>query len=296
MANKLNKNNVLIILAILVVGAFFISGRDVGCTNTCATDFNQRPSPNCECYADRDNDEIPDVIDPEPDVPFVPVEEGDDGFIDSDGDGWADEDELSWGSDPNNPDEFPYQDSDGDGFLDIEEISWGTDPFDPNDFPVLEEETTEPEAPITPPPEEPPFMGCLDNDGILNLESQIITGSSCQDAEGIHFDECLINSDTISEWQCENSMCKRTNLDCVDWLGIGSACVTGNDICTTPITYTSSQCETLRIENNREFKGLVENQDACDERVFFVCDLRGQTGGMTNWFPSNCCVYDCMDI
>ena len=93
-------------------------------------------------------------------------------------------------------------------------------------------------------------------------------------------------------------MCKRTNLNCVDWLGIGSACITGDDVCSTPITYTSSQCESLRIENGRQYKGLVENQNACDDRVFFVCNLQTpiQTGGLRNWFPSNCCVFDCMDI
>ncbi|WP_228517725.1 thrombospondin type 3 repeat-containing protein [Aliidiomarina indica] len=53
-------------------------------------------------------------------------------FIDSDGDGLSDAEELLLGTDPFNPD------TDGDGFSDYEEVMAGTDPLDPNDFPVVD--------------------------------------------------------------------------------------------------------------------------------------------------------------
>lgn len=53
-------------------------------------------------------------------------------FVDSDGDGLSDAQELLLGTDPFNPD------TDGDGFTDYEEWLAGTDPLDPNDFPVTD--------------------------------------------------------------------------------------------------------------------------------------------------------------
>lgn len=297
--------NKMIILTMTIIGAIIIIliiillGNQNKCPNTCASDNNQKPQPSCLCYKDVDDDLIPDVIDLNPNEPLVPVVEGDEGFIDSDGDGWDDLTEEQWGSNPNDENDFPYQDMDGDGFYDEEEIFYGTDPNDADDFPIFDEPEPEQDLPTEPPETpEPPVINCFDSDGILNLDSQIVTDGFCEDETGKFFDECLINSDTLSEWGCENNLCKRTNLNCVDWLGIGASCTTGNKKCTTPITYTSSECESLRIENSRERKGIVENQDACDDRAFFVCDLQipKQASGIINWFPSNCCLYDCIDI
>lgn len=53
------------------------------------------------------------------------VEEDDRPFIDRDGDGLSDEEEIGFGTDPNNPD------TDGDGFGDAEEIKNGYNPLGP---------------------------------------------------------------------------------------------------------------------------------------------------------------------
>jgi hypothetical protein len=56
-------------------------------------------------------------------------DEGDEPFIDSDGDGLSDSEEIEIGTDPNN------KDSDGDGYDDMVEDNSYTDPLDPTDHP-----------------------------------------------------------------------------------------------------------------------------------------------------------------
>lgn len=76
-------------------------------------------------------------------------------IVDGDNDGLSDDEELSLGTDPNNPDsdgdglgdskeiregtDPNSPDSDGDGFDDAFEIQFNTDPMDPNDFPIIPE-------------------------------------------------------------------------------------------------------------------------------------------------------------
>ena len=55
--------------------------------------------------------------------------EGDEPFIDSDGDGLSDEEEIAMGLDPNS------DDTDGDGYTDGTEDNSYTDPLDANDHP-----------------------------------------------------------------------------------------------------------------------------------------------------------------
>jgi hypothetical protein len=67
---------------------------------------------------------------------------------DSDGDGWTDEEEQKYGTDPYNPDNYPLDtdgdgipdayddDSDGDGYPDEMEVSYNTDPKNPKEYPL----------------------------------------------------------------------------------------------------------------------------------------------------------------
>ena len=69
-------------------------------------------------------------------------------FIDSDGDGWSDDDEQQYGTDPDDPDNYPLDtdndriadsadtDDDNDGYSDNMEISYGTDTKKSNSRPV----------------------------------------------------------------------------------------------------------------------------------------------------------------
>ena len=69
-------------------------------------------------------------------------------FIDADGDGWSDEDEQQYGTDPNDPDNYPLDtdddqipdtvdtDDDNDGYSDGMESSYGTNTVDPDDYPT----------------------------------------------------------------------------------------------------------------------------------------------------------------
>lgn len=68
--------------------------------------------------------------------------------IDSDGDGWSDTEEQQYGTDPNNPDNYPLDtdndhipdsvdiDDDDDGYSDEMESSYATDAKDPNSYPL----------------------------------------------------------------------------------------------------------------------------------------------------------------
>jgi nitrous oxidase accessory protein NosD len=69
-------------------------------------------------------------------------------IIDSDGDGWSDTEEQQYGTDPNNPDNYPLDtdgdhipdsvdtDDDNDGYSDEMEESYATDPKNPNSYPL----------------------------------------------------------------------------------------------------------------------------------------------------------------
>jgi hypothetical protein len=69
-------------------------------------------------------------------------------IIDTDGDGWSDQEEIQYGTDPNNPDNYPLDidgdhipdsidtDDDNDGYSDELELSYDTNPLDPNSYPV----------------------------------------------------------------------------------------------------------------------------------------------------------------
>jgi len=66
------------------------------CTNTCATDYNQKPYPDCDCFLpevtgdDFDGDGIPDLTD-----------------TDDDNDGFTDDEETQQGTDPKDENDFP---------------------------------------------------------------------------------------------------------------------------------------------------------------------------------------------
>jgi len=56
---------------------------------------------------------------------------GDPVDVDSDNDGWTDEEEISYGTNPFDKNDFPFmeKDSDSDGLTDAAEESWGTNPY-----------------------------------------------------------------------------------------------------------------------------------------------------------------------
>jgi hypothetical protein len=64
-------------------------------------------------------------------------------YYDSDNDGWDDYEESYYGTDPEDPEEYPYSDpsdekyndTDNDGWQNYEEEYYGTDPEDPEDYP-----------------------------------------------------------------------------------------------------------------------------------------------------------------
>ncbi len=69
-------------------------------------------------------------------------------FVDTDGDGWSDDEEEQYRTDPNDSDNYPLDtdgdhipdsvdtDDDGDGYSDDMELSYGTDPKNPNSYPL----------------------------------------------------------------------------------------------------------------------------------------------------------------
>ncbi|MBN2066735.1 MAG: right-handed parallel beta-helix repeat-containing protein [Candidatus Thermoplasmatota archaeon] len=69
-------------------------------------------------------------------------------FVDTDGDGWSDDEEQQYGTDPNDSDNYPLDtdgdhvpdsvdtDDDNDGYSDDMELSYGTDPKNPNSYPL----------------------------------------------------------------------------------------------------------------------------------------------------------------
>lgn len=69
-------------------------------------------------------------------------------IIDTDGDGWSDQEERQYGTDPNNADNYPLDtdgdhipdsidtDDDNDGYSDEMELSYGTNPLDPSSYPI----------------------------------------------------------------------------------------------------------------------------------------------------------------
>jgi hypothetical protein len=63
-----------------------------------------------------------------------PPNNGDPDPVDSDGDGWSDDDELFYGTNPYDENDYPVldKDSDNDGLTDDFELSWGTDPYHPD--------------------------------------------------------------------------------------------------------------------------------------------------------------------
>jgi glucose/arabinose dehydrogenase len=76
---------------------------------------------NGELYFTDFNGQVVQIVDP--DSPPL--------FVDSDEDLLSDDDEITLGTDPNDPD------TDGDGVIDGIEVELGTDPLDENDFPLL---------------------------------------------------------------------------------------------------------------------------------------------------------------
>lgn len=96
------KMTALIILIIIFLFILWSKGyigqrsQQAGCTNICASSYNQMPYPDCSCYSpevtssDTDGDGIPDSID-----------------TDDDNDGFPDSVEEDYGTDPTDPTDYP---------------------------------------------------------------------------------------------------------------------------------------------------------------------------------------------
>jgi len=105
-------------------------------------------------------------------------------FNDLDHDGWSDEEEIRYGSDPNNPENYPLDtdgdhmpdsidiDDDNDGYTDQLELSYGTNPKEKNSYP---EDTDGDKVPDENSPDGK-YQGDVDrdDDGLLNtIETQL---------------------------------------------------------------------------------------------------------------------------
>lgn len=273
-------NNNQIMYIIVIVAIIFVFNKGQTCSNTCASNHNQRPLPNCECYLDNDNDFIPDIFDPDPTDPFeFEYDEGEEGFIDSDGDGWGDDAEDAWGSDENDPNDYPYQDMDGDGYYDEEEEYYGTDPNNPNDYPGSDDSTDSGEEPVNGPTLTPEEL-CEQSGSIYNAwEYNVPT-----------FEDCKL----IGRANCE-----ALGLEYA-WTGWDNLCCITNckdaPVEPEPTVYTNSECFYLKDDYGRLHHSIVDNEEACIDYVFAFCDSAGMTGWLTNWLPSNCCLFDCKNI
>ena len=145
---------------------------------------------------DTDNDGIPDIEDP-----------------DDDNDGYTDEEEISAGTDPLDPDDYPGApeidtdedgipdsddpDDDNDGYSDIDEIAAGTNPKDPEDYPEDPDSPVDTDEDGIPDSEDPDD----DNDGYTD-EEEISAGTDPLDPDD-HPDDGGITqsiSDLISSY------------------------------------------------------------------------------------------------
>ena len=106
-------------------------------------------------------------------------------FNDLDHDGWSDAEEIRYGSDPNNPENYPLDtdgdhlpdsvdtDDDNDGYPDQLELSYGTKPIDKNSYP---QDTDSDKVPDENSPDGKKHQGDIDrdDDGLLNtIEIQL---------------------------------------------------------------------------------------------------------------------------
>ncbi len=291
------------------------------CGNTCATDYNQRPTPHCGCYSDKDNDGIPDSIDPDP---LVPTPE-DEAPLDSDGDGWYDEEEEFFGTDPLNPDSIPtFGELTGDELC--ESISGGYDSWEhgitesglcsdtSNAYceslgkHLLQSSFTldyeccawECGADLPVAPEE---RFCTDSDGDLTFVNEIRSRGICIDNNNNFNDGCFSDTQVI-EYGCDYQnpdidykVCMSPVYDCVEHLGEGAVCNAGRcEFAPEPTAYTNSECYDLKISNDRLYHKIVDDQADCDNYVFLFCDSIGMTGWLTNFEPTNCCTFDCKNL
>lgn len=122
-------------------------------------------------------------------------------IIDTDGDGWSDEDEQFYGTNPNDIDNYPLdtdkdgipdlvdKDDDNDGYFDEIEISYGRNPKESNDYPYDSDNDKIPDEDST----DGIYIGDVDddNDGLNDLiEKQLGSNSKQQgDTYQIHIIE-----------------------------------------------------------------------------------------------------------
>lgn len=111
-------------------------------------------------------------------------------FIDTDEDGWSDEEEQEYNTDPNDPDNYPLDtdsdripdsvdtDDDNDGYSDDMELSYETDAKDSNDYPIDTDDDSIPDEGSP----DGKFIGDIDDDDdSLTDTIEISLGSNPQD-------------------------------------------------------------------------------------------------------------------
>ncbi|MCK5459431.1 MAG: hypothetical protein KAI20_06030, partial [Thermoplasmatales archaeon] len=111
-------------------------------------------------------------------------------FIDTDEDGWSDEEEQEYNTDPNDPDNYPLDtdsdripdsadtDDDNDGYSDDMELSYETDAKDSNDYPIDTDDDSIPDEGAP----DGKFIGDIDDDDdSLTDTIEISLGSNPQD-------------------------------------------------------------------------------------------------------------------
>ncbi|RKX65325.1 MAG: hypothetical protein DRP42_04930, partial [Tenericutes bacterium] len=101
------------------------------------------------------------------------------------------------------------------------------------------------------------------------------------------FDECK---------EIGHANCEALGLDYIYVAYDDPCCYTNcKDEVPDPI-YTNSECFYLKDEYGRTYHHIVENENACTDYVFTFCDSAGMTGWLTNFLPTNCCLFDCKVI
>ena len=218
-------------------------------------------------------------------------------------------------------------DTDGDGFSDNDENDFGTDPNDPNDYPGHRVcgKITNPASQATCDQAiscgtgneckfgmsggiggdrwcsceevEELVIGCNDADFTqTNFDDSILTSTHCADALGTHVDSC--EGGLLQEWTCPigGDTCSNSFANCESFLGDGAYCDGG--ACVPPsdlFAYCDRVCELYLEPQGGGFEGSIPLADidtglVCGDEIVAGCSM-----GVDVWAApgGECCCWNC---